>query len=81
MTSPSDPSGLALPARKQPGKRPFSTQLRPDTLARIEWIRRHGYVINDTVDDAINAYLDAAGVPAAADCETPEPEPRRKKTR
>lgn len=70
MTSPSDSSDLALPARRQQSKRPFSTQLRPETLTRLEWIRRAGYVINDTVDAALNAYLDAAGVPSAADCES-----------
>jgi DNA-binding IclR family transcriptional regulator len=56
---------VTLPARRHHGKRPFSTQLRPETLARLEWVRRRGYVLNDTVDEAINAYLDAAGVPRA----------------
>ncbi|WP_268956935.1 hypothetical protein [Mycolicibacterium mageritense] len=32
-------------------------------MARLEWITRRGYVLTDTVDDAINAYLDAANVP------------------
>ncbi|WP_067722917.1 hypothetical protein [Nocardia yamanashiensis] len=69
MTGPSDSPDFALPARSARGKRPFSTQLRPETLARLDWIRRHDYVINDTVDAAINAYLDAAGVPSASECD------------
>jgi len=32
-------------------------------VARLEWVRARGYVITDTVDAAINAYLDSAGVP------------------
>ncbi|WP_280498258.1 hypothetical protein [Nocardia farcinica] len=60
-------SSPAVPLRprlsRSRGKRPFSTQIQPSTLWRLEWIRRNGYSITDTVDDAINAYLDAAGVP------------------
>lgn len=64
MTTDSVPSPeLALRARRGTVKRPFSTQIQPSTLWRLEWIRRNGYTITDTVDDAINAYLDAAGVP------------------
>ncbi|WP_063711107.1 hypothetical protein [Nocardia niigatensis] len=70
MTRPATPPDVVLPARRPHGKRPFSTQLRPETLVRLEWIRRNGYVINDTVDDAVNAYLDAAGVPPASECGT-----------
>lgn len=52
-----------LTPRRREGKRPFATQLRPSTVARLEWVRARGYVITDTVDAAINAYLDNAGVP------------------
>ncbi|MGK8491864.1 hypothetical protein [Nocardia asiatica] len=65
MAHSSSPPSVTLPTRRHHGKRPFSTQLRPETLARLEWVRRRGYVLNDTVDEAINAYLDAAGVPRA----------------
>lgn len=61
----SAPAAPKLPMKKKLGKRPFATQIRPSTLGRLEWIRRHGYVLTDTVDAAINAYLDAAGVPPA----------------
>ncbi|CPS55437.1 hypothetical protein PP568_25265 [Mycobacteroides abscessus] len=44
-------------------KSPFATQLHAGTLARLEWIKAHGYVITDTVDEAINRYLDDAGIP------------------
>lgn len=54
---------VALRSRKKREKRPFATQLRTGTVARLEWIMRRGYAITDTVDDAINAYLDAAGIP------------------
>ncbi|MGY1969723.1 hypothetical protein ACW9HH_36370 [Nocardia gipuzkoensis] len=56
---------VELSARRAPAKRPFSTQLTPRTLGRLDWIRQHGYIINDTVDTAIATYLDAAGVPPA----------------
>lgn len=49
--------------RAKSEKRPFSTQLRRDTLARLDWIIQRGYVLTDTVDAAVNTYLDAAGVP------------------
>lgn len=54
---------VKLKPRRRATKAPFSTQLQVATLARIEWITRRGYVLTDTVDDAINAYLDAANVP------------------
>jgi len=64
MATDSVPSPeFALRTRRGTAKRPFSTQIQPSTLWRLEWIRRNGYSITDTVDDAINAYLDAAGVP------------------
>lgn len=52
-----------LKARQRKVKSPFATQLHAGTLARLEWIKAHGYVITDTVDDAINSYLDDAGIP------------------
>lgn len=54
---------VKLKPRRRATKGPFSTQLQVSTLARIEWITRRGYVLTDTVDDAINAYLDAANIP------------------
>ncbi|WP_280393463.1 hypothetical protein [Nocardia wallacei] len=57
---------VTLPVKKRPAKRPFATQIRPSTAARLEWARRqHGAALTDVVDDAINAYLDAAGIPPA----------------
>lgn len=56
---------IALKPREKPGKRPFATQLRPSTLARLEWVKARGYAITDTVDAAINQYLDAVGIPPA----------------
>ena len=52
-----------LKARQRKVKSPFATQLHAGTLARLEWIKARGYVITDTVDDAINSYLDDAGIP------------------
>ncbi|SKS11008.1 Uncharacterised protein [Mycobacteroides abscessus subsp. abscessus] len=49
--------------RQRKAKNPFATQLHSGTLARLEWIKARGYVITDTVDDAINTYLDEAGIP------------------
>ena len=60
-TQPTEP--VRLKARQRKVKSPFATQLHAGTLARLEWIRAHGYVITDTVDEAINRYLDAAGIP------------------
>ena len=51
------------PRRREP-KRPFSTQLRPSTVERLEWIKAQGYSVTDVVDAALNVYLDSAGVPA-----------------
>ncbi|MEV0712751.1 hypothetical protein [Nocardia aurea] len=56
---------VQLPIKARPTKRPFATQIQASTLGRLEWVRRRGGVITDTVDAAINAYLDAAGVPPA----------------
>lgn len=67
MEDSSETPKVALPPRRTlrgRSKGPFSTQLRLTTLARLDWIVRHGYVLTDTVDAAINAYLDAAGIPA-----------------
>ncbi|KMO71120.1 hypothetical protein [Mycolicibacterium chlorophenolicum] len=54
---------VRLKARQRKVKSPFATQLHAGTLARLEWIKAHGYVITDTVDEAINRYLDDAGIP------------------
>ena len=48
---------VRLKARQRKVKSPFATQLHAGTLARLEWIKAHGYVITDTVDEAINRYL------------------------
>ncbi|MFF0546853.1 hypothetical protein ACFYTF_28855 [Nocardia thailandica] len=67
MPEPSEPAKISLPprrGRRGPVKRPFSTQLQTSTIARLDWIVAQGYTLTDTVDAAINAYLDAAGVPA-----------------
>lgn len=61
-SEPAEPS-VQLKARQRKAKSPFATQLHPGTLARLEWIKARGYVITDTVDDAINTYLDGAGIP------------------
>ncbi|MCP3810841.1 hypothetical protein ABFW11_13155 [Mycolicibacterium porcinum] len=58
---PAEP--VRLKARQRKVKSPFATQLHTGTLARLEWIKARGYVITDTVDDAINSYLDNAGIP------------------
>lgn len=60
-TQPAEP--VRLKARQRKVKSPFATQLHAGTLARLEWIKARGYVITDTVDDAINSYLDNAGIP------------------
>ncbi|WP_158453180.1 hypothetical protein [Nocardia otitidiscaviarum] len=52
-----------MPVRKAAGKKQFGTQLQASTIARLDWIKKHGYVISKTVDDAVNAWLDSAGVP------------------
>ncbi|MGF2952137.1 hypothetical protein ACOJVP_07300 [Mycobacterium sp. THU-M116] len=54
---------VRLKARQRKTKSPFATQLHAGTLARLEWIKARGYIITDTVDDAINSYLDDAGIP------------------
>lgn len=54
---------VRLKPRQRKAKNPFATQLHSGTLARLEWIKARGYVITDTVDDAINTYLDEAGIP------------------
>ncbi|CAJ1589645.1 hypothetical protein [[Mycobacterium] wendilense] len=61
VTPPAEP--VRLKARQRKVKSPFATQLHAGTLARLEWIKARGYVITDTVDDAINSYLDNAGIP------------------
>lgn len=61
--TPTAAPAVKLPTKKKPAKRPFATQLHPGTLARLDWIMRHGYVLTDTVDAAVNDYLDQAGIP------------------
>lgn len=58
-----EPAAVRLKPRQRKAKNPFATQLHSGTLARLEWIKARGYVITDTVDDAINSYLDGAGIP------------------
>ncbi len=58
-----EPLPVRLKARQRKAKNPFATQLHSGTLARLEWIKARGYVITDTVDEAINVYLDNAGIP------------------
>ena len=65
VPAPRTPPAVQLPMKVRPTKRPFATQVQASTLGRLEWVRRRGGVITDTVDAAINAYLDAAGVPPA----------------
>lgn len=63
-TQPPQPAEpVRLKPRQRKVKSPFATQLHSGTLARLEWIKARGYVITDTVDDAINSYLDDAGIP------------------
>lgn len=54
---------IAIPMKKRGDKRPFSTQLRGETTARLAWLVAQGGVLTDVADAAITAYLDAAGVP------------------
>jgi hypothetical protein len=54
---------VRMKARQRKAKNPFATQLHSGTLARLEWIKARGYVITAVVDDAINTYLDNAGIP------------------
>lgn len=56
---------VSLPMKARTSKRPFATQVQASTLGRLEWARRQGAILTDTVDAAINSYLDAAGVPPA----------------
>lgn len=62
-----DEPSVQLKARHRRPKSPFATQLHSATLARLDWIKARGYVITDTVDDAINTYLDSAGIPRPDD--------------
>ncbi|MBF6411451.1 hypothetical protein [Nocardia farcinica] len=83
MGESDDSAKIDLPprrGRRQRSKGPFSTQLQLTTLARLDWVVRQGYVLTDTVDAAINAYLDAAGVPRPdADGRMPDPGSSNKK--
>ena len=62
-TAPAPAPAVVLPIKTKKTKRPFSTQLRAETIARLDWAQRHGAALTDTVDAAVNAYLNAAGVP------------------
>ncbi|MFI8978473.1 hypothetical protein ACIGO9_36725 [Nocardia asteroides] len=63
-SAPAAAPTVAIPMKKKRGdKRPFSTQLRAETVARLAWLVEQGAVLTDTVDTAITTYLDAAGVP------------------
>ncbi|MFD4444399.1 hypothetical protein ACFWPK_31950 [Nocardia sp. NPDC058519] len=65
-TVPTPPAPTVnLPMKARTSKRPFATQVQASTLGRLEWARRQGAILTDTVDAAINSYLDAAGVPQA----------------
>lgn len=57
---------IQLKSKTRTAKTPFATQLYPETVARLDWIKARGYLITETVDDAINAYLDQAGIPKPA---------------
>jgi len=59
------PPTVQLPMKARTSERPFATQVQASTLGRLEWVRRQGAILTDTVDAAINTYLDAAGVPHA----------------
>jgi hypothetical protein len=63
QSEPAATPPVQLKARQRKAKSPFATQLHAGTLARLEWIKARGYAITDTVDDAINTYLDNAGIP------------------
>lgn len=55
-----------LSAAKKVRKVPFSTQIEMDTEKRVEWlIRTKGYKKTDITGDALDALLDAFGVPPA----------------
>ncbi|MEU5410504.1 hypothetical protein [Nocardia asteroides] len=61
---PAAAPSVTIPMKKRGiDKRPFSTQLRAETAARLAWLVEQGAVLTDTVDTAITTYLDAAGVP------------------
>jgi hypothetical protein len=42
------------------------TQIRPETLAQIEWVQAQGAALTDLADAALTAYLDAARIPHPA---------------
>ncbi|MGY2025973.1 hypothetical protein [Nocardia gipuzkoensis] len=66
VSAPAKPQ-VTIARPQRPPKRPFATQLRRSTFARLEWLRANGYRITDVADDAITAYLDANNVPDADD--------------
>lgn len=65
---------VSIPLKRKKNKRPFSTQISAETSARLDWLIKQGAVLTDTVDAAITAYLDAAGVPRPSpDGSMPDP--------
>ncbi|VFA96142.1 Uncharacterised protein [Nocardia farcinica] len=62
-TTPAAAPAVSIPLKRKKNKRPFSTQISAETSARLDWLIKQGAVLTDTVDAAITAYLDAAGVP------------------
>ena len=64
ITTPiAPPATIQLPKKAEAKKQQFGTQLYGATIARLDYIKRHGHAITDVTDSAINDYLDRAGVP------------------
>lgn len=61
--APAATPSVKIPMKKRGDKKPFSTQLSTETTARLAWLVQQGGVLTDTVEAAIKAYLDAAGIP------------------
>ncbi|MFC9898549.1 hypothetical protein ACFVMC_33070 [Nocardia sp. NPDC127579] len=62
LHEPGEPT-VQLPLKRAKRKVPIATQIRRETEARVEWAQARGAALTDLVDAALNAYLDAAGVP------------------
>lgn len=57
----------------KPKKKYVNTQLRLDTITRLDWVRRHrGAQVTDIVDSAVNDFLDRAGIPRPVNGVMPE---------
>jgi hypothetical protein len=54
---------VGLPLRKRVQKVPLNTYIRPSTQHRLEALKSAGYTVTDIVDQALDEYLDRAGVP------------------